>query len=79
MKKADIIDDGTCETIGHKYCLKCTDYEKCDNCNRWVCKYVSVIVVDDEDSRNSEELWCRYCCREYGFSGSENERGKVYL
>lgn len=78
MKKSDIIDDGTCETIGAQYCLDYQEYDICDNCGRHVCKYVSVIVADTEDKREFEgELWCRYCCREHGFSKSEIESGRV--
>lgn len=84
MKKANIIDDGTCETTGAQYCSDCQDYDTCDNCGRRVCKYVSVIVADTEKEYGDErdfdgELWCRYCCREQGFSKDEIESGKVYL
>jgi MinD superfamily P-loop ATPase len=83
MKKADIIDDETCETTGAQYCSDCPDYDTCDNCGRRVCKYVSVIVADNEKEYKEDEfvgeLWCRYCCREAGFSTSEIESGRVYL
>jgi len=78
MKKADIIDDGTCETTGAQYCSDCQDFDICDNCGRRVCKYVSVIVVDDIYDYDGE-LWCRYCAREHGYSKSEIESGKVHL
>lgn len=75
MKKADL--DEMCDSKGARDCLinKCPDYDICDNCLRRVCKYVSVIVVDNYD----DPLWCRYCCREVGFSTSEIESGRVYL
>jgi hypothetical protein len=69
MKKADLAQ--WCGTMGTTDCQKCPDYDTCDNCGRRVCKYVSVDVND------SEELWCRYCAREHGFSKSEIESGTI--
>jgi len=77
MKKADI--DKICNTRGFKDCLKCSEYDTCDNCGRRVCKYVSIIIADNYNERNDEELWCSYCCKEYGFSKREIETGRVYL
>jgi len=75
MKKSDIIDDGTCATTCAQYCSDCPEFDTCDNCGRRVCKYVSVIVVDNYD----DPLWCRYCCKEHGYSKSEIESGRVHL
>lgn len=77
MKKADIAED--CNTKGSKDCLKCPEYETCDNCGRRVCKYISVDVADDYNNKDIEELWCRICCKEHGFSKQEIETGRVCL
>ena len=60
-KKSDICE--TCDTKGTKDCIECPDYDICDNCGRRTCNYVSVHV--------EEELWCRVCCKEKGFTDRE--------
>ncbi len=75
MKKADI--DEMCDSKSSKDCLKCSEYDTCDNCGRRVCKYISVIVEDDYLNRNDGELWCRICCKEHGYSKQEIETGRV--
>lgn len=76
MKRADI--DEICDSKGPQDCNKCPDYDTCDYCGRRVCKYVSIIVSDTENPQD-EELWCRYCCKNAGFSSSEMEKGKVFI
>jgi hypothetical protein len=69
MKKTDICE--TCDSTGSKDCLKCPEYDTCDNCGRRVCKYVSVSV------KYEEMLWCRLCAIKHGFSKSEIESGAI--
>jgi hypothetical protein len=71
MKKADICEE--CDSQGTIDCKKCPEYDTCDNCGRRVCKYVSVLIKD------CEELWCRICAKEVGFSQSEIASGEIEL
>ncbi len=70
MKKADRCE--ICNSKGSVDCLKCPEYDTCDNCGRRVCYYVAVTVDEDE-------LWCRPCCRQHGFSKSEIKTQNVKL
>ena len=71
-KKADL-DEG-CDSRGLKDCRGCPEYDTCDNCGRRVCKYISV-VTDDW----AEDLFCRFCARDYGFNEDEIATGRINL
>lgn len=49
--------DPQCNSQGHKDCIQCPEYDVCDCCERRVCKYIAVEMVEDGS------LWCIPCCQ----------------
>jgi len=76
MKKADILgnpdfdmpDEGCSGWRSLADCRKCPETDKCDSCSRRMCKYVAVNVYFCGEA---DELICRYCAKEQGWSKTE--------
>lgn len=67
-QRADILRHECSGWHSIKDCQRCPEYETCDHCDRGVCKYVAVTIFAFGES---DELWCRPCCREAGWNEYE--------
>ena len=81
MLRSDIDEQCDSESARDCWINKCPEYDICDNCGRRVCKYVSVVIANEDrgEEEDDGELWCRYCCKRRSFSNSEIASGRVYL